>query len=92
MLITLSIKDTLSRIWYSLCEGIASLIQYIYSFLPDNPFDSISIPAEVSNILGYLNYFLPIKQFIVIIAAWLVALIGIVVYKLIFSFFKLIGG
>lgn len=92
MFITLSIRDTVSNIFYSICEGISSLIQYIYSFLPDNPFSDISVPAEVSNTLGHLNYFLPIKAGIVIISAWLVALIGIALYKLIFSFFKLIGG
>lgn len=92
MIINLNIGDIVSNIFYSICSGISSIIQYIFSLLPNNPFSNISVPTEIANTLGYLNYFLPIKQSVVIIAAWLFALVGICLYKLIFSFFKLIGG
>lgn len=97
MLVNLAFRDTaigdaVINVWYSICEGISSLIQHIYSFLPDNPFPDIAVDSQVVEVLHYMNYFLPVKQFIFVMVAWLVAIIGIIAYKLIFAFFKLIGG
>lgn len=93
MIYTLTLKDTISNIFYHICEGIASVISWILNLFPDNPFsDFTAVPDEVAEILGYVNYILPIKQMIVVILSWLAALIVIAVYKLVTGFFRLIGG
>ena len=51
-----------------------------------------SVPEEVANILGYVNYYLPVKQFIVIISGWLLCLIALMIYRLLAGFFRLVGG
>ena len=71
----LTIKDTVANIFYSICQGISYVINYIFSYLPENPFNDISVPSEVASVLGHLNYFLPIKQFIVVLGLWLGAMI-----------------
>ena len=88
----LSIKETVSGLFYSICEGISWVIGSIIDLLPSNPFSDITVPPEVSNTLGYLNYFLPIKAAIIVIALWLGAIAAILIYKLLYSFFKLVGS
>ncbi len=93
LFVTMSFKNIVSDIFYRICEGISSVISTVLGILPDNPFSDFTVvPSEVSKILGYVNYFLPIKQSIVVIIAWLGALIIIAVYKLVVGFFKLVGG
>lgn len=91
-MITLSIKQTIAEGFYSICEGISRLITWLFNLLPDNPFENISVPAEVSNTLGHLNHFLPIKAFIVVIGGWLLCIIAMMIYRVILGFFKLVGG
>ena len=50
------------------------------------------MPEEVAKVLGYVNYYLPIKQFIFIITGWLLCLIALMIYRLLAGFFKLVGG
>lgn len=91
-MITLTIKDTVSNVIYAICEGIASVISYLFSFLPDNPFSDFSVPSEVSEVLGYVNWFLPVKQIILVIGLWLSAIIVIIISKLVLNFFQVIKG
>lgn len=91
-MINLSISETVGNIFKTICDGIAWVINSILSLLPDNPFDNISVPSDVTDILHYLNYFLPVKAIIVVLGAWLGAIVAIMLYKLVVSFFKLIGG
>lgn len=91
-MITLSIESIVSNVWYYLCKGIASICDFIISFFPDNKMENISVPEEVAKVLGYVNYYLPIKQFIFIITGWLLCLIALMIYRLLAGFFKLVGG
>lgn len=91
-MILLSINDTVSNVIYAICEGIASVISYLFSFLPDNPFSDFSAPSEVTEVLGYVNWFLPVKQIIVVIGLWLSAIIVIIISKLVLNFFQVIKG
>lgn len=91
-MINLSISETVGNVFKTICDGIAYVINLILSILPDNPFDNISVPSDVTDVLQYLNYFIPVKAIIVVLAAWLGALVVLMIYKLVFAFFKLIGG
>lgn len=91
-MINLSIGETVGNIFKTICDGIAYVINLILSILPDNPFDNISVPSDVTDVLQHLNYFLPVKAIIVVLGAWLGALVILMIYKLVFAFFKLIGG
>ena len=91
-MITLSIESIVSNVWYYLCKGIASICDFIISFFPDNKMENISVPEAVAKVLGYGNFYLHIKQFIVIITGWLLCLIALMIYRLLAGFFKLVGG
>ena len=46
-------------------SGVAAMID----LLPDSPF-AFDVPAEVHQILGYINYFVPFRQILTIVTAW----------------------
>lgn len=50
-------------------EIFASLLNIIFSLLPNSPFH-ITIPPIVSNLLGYLNYLVPVKEILSILTVW----------------------
>jgi hypothetical protein len=60
-----------------LIDGLVMALNAIVFFLPDSPFRE---PIENiqnslgSELLGYINYFLPVAEMITIIAAWLVCI------------------
>lgn len=41
--------------------------------LPDSPFQ-FDLPPEFANLLGYINYFVPIGDFLKIMAGWLICI------------------
>lgn len=74
---------------------ITDKLDYILStilvMLPDSPFaDVIYDNPAVAEVLGYLNYFLPISEILVILTAWLTAISIFYVYQLILRWAKAI--
>lgn len=68
-----------------------SIIEKLLSVLPTSPFAEFvdqfaSLPA-----LGYLNWFFPVRQCLVVLAAWLAAITLYYVYSVIMRWVKLIG-
>lgn len=60
--------------WNGLVNVANKVLNAILFLLPDSPFADIEIHAEVKQILGYVNYFIPIRAMLVIAGSWLSAI------------------
>lgn len=58
-------------------DSIIEFIKKVVYLLPTDPFteyiDSASLFFSESNLLGYINYFIPINMFVAISKRWIVA-------------------
>lgn len=58
-------------------QGLVDTVNFLISWMPDSPFRE---PLETmrssigSDMLGYLNYFLPISEFIAVLVVWVAAI------------------
>lgn len=68
--------DALKSIWNSITDVVDDIVNAIVFLLPDSPFKDVEIPAEVQQIFGYVNYFVPVGAMLSIGTGWL-ASIGI---------------
>lgn len=55
-------------------EKLLDLVDTILSWLPQSPFTNIALPAGVSQGLGWLNWFVPVHEIIVLGTAWIGAI------------------
>lgn len=55
-------------------DWLKGMIAAVVGLLPDSPF-AIEIPDYVTDIMGYLNYFVPIGSMIKVLTAWTAAII-----------------
>lgn len=69
-------------------EQIAALL---LSFLPDSPFKSFIESMEQAEWLGYLNWFVPVGNFIKIGMAWVAAIAIFYAYQMILRWAKAVG-
>lgn len=71
-------------------EGF-NLIDAVISVLPKSPFAPYI--AQFSNLpfLGYLNWFFPVRECVIVMAAWLGAVLLYYVYSVVARWIKLIG-
>ena len=72
-------------------DKLDTILSSILLLLPDSPFTGIIYdnPA-LEEVLGYMNYFLPISEILVILTAWLTAISIFYVYQLILRWAKAI--
>ncbi len=64
----------LKNFWNGIVDIVNNIVSAVLVLLPDSPFANIEIPDEVTQILGYVNYFVPIGAMLAIAAAWLSAI------------------
>lgn len=70
---------------------LLSLANAALSILPDSPFQKfLKAIGEIPG-LGYLNYFVPVSEMVVILEAWVAAIAIFYIYQLILRWIKLIG-
>lgn len=50
-------------------DWVTAAIASVVNVLPDSPF-SITIPAHIAHIMGYVNYFIPIGQMVTFLVGW----------------------
>lgn len=60
------------------------------SFLPDSPFTGFIDQIRTIPYLGYLNYFIPISDFLVLLGVWGTAISAFYLYSAILRFVKAI--
>lgn len=56
-----------------LMKSISSVIAAVLEFLPDSPFRAWLDNLSDIPYLGYLNYFIPISDFVALLTAWGIA-------------------
>lgn len=64
----------LKNFWNGLVDIVNDILSAIMFLLPDSPFANVTIPDEVKQILGYVNYFVPIAAMLAIGTGWLAAI------------------
>ena len=74
----------------AIVEFFNMLAGLLYSLLPTSPFVSFFNSMQQSPFLGYLNYFLPVAEAIVILQTWLVAIAVYYAYQMIMRFINMI--
>lgn len=73
----------MTELWNGFTDIANSILNAILFLLPDSPFADIEIPAEVKKILGYVNYFVPIRAMLIIAESWISAIGVYYLYQLI---------
>lgn len=70
----------------------ASVLNLVFSFLPDSPFLSIvtTLDASIGDYLSYLNWFIPIPKMLGILAIWLSAMLIYYIYSVVMRWLKMI--
>lgn len=66
--------EALKSIWNSITDVVDDIVNAIVFLLPDSPFKDVEIPAEVLQIFGYVNYFVPVGAMLSIGTGWLAAI------------------
>lgn len=60
-----------------------AVFQWILSFLPTSPFADLTLPSQITDILGYVNYYVPISGMLVVAASWTGCILIYYAYQLI---------
>lgn len=66
--------EWLKGLWNGLTDLIDEILAAVLVLLPDSPFANIDIPYEIKQILGYVNYFVPVAAMLSIAVGWLTAI------------------
>lgn len=72
-------------------DKLSYVLQTVLILLPDSPFVMLARDADIMNVLGWLNWFIPVSQIIAIMETWLVAVAIFYIYQLILRWAKAIG-
>lgn len=65
---------TLKNLWNNLQDILNDILSVVLMLLPDSPFADVEIPPEITTLLGYVNYFVPVGAMLGIGAGWLTAI------------------
>lgn len=82
--------EWLKGLWNGLTDLLDDILAAVLILLPDSPFANIEIPSEVKQILGYVNYFVPVAAMLAIGTGWLVAIGVYYLYQTILRWAKTI--
>lgn len=69
---------------------INTALNYIFSFLPEDPFLSIIDELGAIPAVQYVNYFVPVDKILAITAIWLGAIATFYLYQIILRWIKAI--
>lgn len=70
----MDISGWISGLWSQLGDWANALLLLIMQVLPDSPFQMLTQNAEVREVMGYVNYILPLDFILSTLQAWLVAI------------------
>ena len=83
-------ETTVKSIWNSITDVLDDIVNAIVLLLPDSPFKDVEIPAEVKDLFGYVNYFVPVGAMLSIGMSWLTAIGVYYMYQTILRWAKTI--
>lgn len=74
-----------------LIEGLGAVLAVILALLPDSPFQKyILANSTVTKYLGYVNYFVPVSEMLVIFSAWCTAIAVYYIYQAVLRWVNMI--
>lgn len=73
----------------SIIDVFSDLLNSIIEALPTSPFAQFTYSTLSNNLLGFLNYFLPISEVIAVLQLWVIAVAGYYIYKYILKFIRM---
>ena len=82
----------MSKVVFSIMAiAVVFLIAFFCGVLPQSPFLAYIGWSDVSDYLGYINYFLPIDQIIVVSDAWLLCIAPWILAQMSIKAIKVMG-
>ena len=78
----------MTDIWNGIGGVVNSLLSFVFSFLPTSPFKGMFEVMVDNEILQYLNWFVPIGDFITILSVWLGAIVVFYSYQIVLRWIK----
>lgn len=75
----------------SIKDAFRGIIDRLIEILPASPFASALSNFRDLPFLGYLNWFIPVRGILTVMAAWLAAITLFYMYSVIMRWVKLIG-
>jgi hypothetical protein len=70
----MDISGWISGFWSQLGDWANALLLLIMQVLPDSPFQMLTQNADVREVMGYVNYIIPLDFILSTLQAWLVAI------------------
>lgn len=80
----------MTEFWNGFTDIANKILNAVLLLLPDSPFADVVIPAEVQKILGYVNFFVPIRAMLIIAGSWISAIGIYYLYQIILRRIKAI--
>lgn len=75
----------------ALIRGLGSVLQFVLALLPDSPFQKYILSNSViTKYVGYVNYFVPVAEMLIIFSAWCTAIAVYYMYQTVLRWIKLI--
>jgi len=79
-------KFDISNFFNSFIDSVGNwlddTLSALFSILPDSPFAALSKVDGVDEILGIINFFIPINYMISVLQLWLIAVAGYYIWQL----------
>lgn len=77
------VYDVVNSIISAICGALTS----VFELLPQSPFKSIDT-SNISEFMGYLNWFIPVKHILNITLLWLACITAYYIYSIALRWFK----
>lgn len=75
----------------ALIRGLGSVLQYVLVLLPNSPFQQYILSNDVvKKYVGFVNYFVPVSEMLIIFSAWCTAIAVYYIYQIVLRWIKLI--
>lgn len=85
----------MNALWDGMIQIVSELLGAVISLLPRSPFlnfiENFSLDSNLTLYLGWLNWFFPVRNIIVIFTAWIGAYTLFLLYSIILRWIKVIG-
>lgn len=78
----------MADIWSAIAGIINSILSFVFSFLPPSPFKGMFTAMADNEILQYLNWFVPVSDFVAMLSVWLGAIIVFYAYQIVLRWIK----
>ena len=77
VIVNLAISQKVCDVILDVCEGIKNVLEWLLGFLPDDPLDLdklLAVPKAVQDVLGYVNWLVPLGKMLAMVATWFAAI------------------